>query len=447
MMAASFDSFGRVSRHARQSVSVDQAVRVLAEGMGRRSGFLAFGNGKSYGDSCHNDAGSLVTMRQQAAVLGLDVEAGVIEAQAGISLEELIAKIAPHGYFLPVTPGTRFVTLGGAIANDVHGKNHHRRGTFGCHVESFELMRSDGHIHHCSASENPDLFSATIGGLGLTGLILSARVRLMRVGSLDIDEKITAFSHIDGYFDLAAEADQNNEYAVAWIDQLASGRSAGRGVLITGNHADNGNFATEGVKAKLSVPFELPFSALNRVSLSLFNAAYFAANKRKAAPHLAGYGKFFYPLDGVGDWNRLYGPAGLYQHQSVIPFETARSVIPAMLEASRKAGLSSFLTVLKRFGDVASPGLLSFPRPGYTLTMDFPNRGWQTLDLLDRLDRMTIDAGGRINPYKDSRMGAAAFKAGFAEWPQLEALRDTSFCSDFWRRTALAGADHPRGQS
>jgi FAD/FMN-containing dehydrogenase len=445
-MQATFDSFGRVSRHFRQSITAEQAVRVLREGVAGQARLLAFGNGKSYGDSCHNDKGSLVTMRQEKSVLDLDAGAGVVEAQAGISLEELIAQIAPGGFFLPVTPGTRFVTLGGAIANDVHGKNHHRRGTFGCHVESFELMRSDGRVHHCSATENPELFSATIGGLGLTGLILSARLRLMKVGSLDIDEKITAFSNIDGYFDLAADADEENEYSVAWLDQLASGRSAGRGVLITGNHADNGNFRTEGVKAKLRVPFELPFSALNRVSLGLFNTAYFNVNKRKTKPHLADYGKFFYPLDGVNDWNRLYGPAGLYQHQSVIPFEPARTVIPAMLEASRKAGLSSFLTVLKRFGDVRSPGLLSFPRPGYTLTMDFPNRGSATLSLLERLDRMTLDAGGRINPYKDQRMSASVFKTAFPEWPQLEALRDQSFCSDFWRRTALVEPSQPRGK-
>ncbi|AYD02571.1 FAD-binding oxidoreductase [Neorhizobium sp. NCHU2750] len=446
-MQASFDSFGRVSRHFRQSVTADQAVSALRDGAGVLSSFLAFGNGKSYGDSCHNDAGTLVAMRQQSSLLHLDVEAAVVEAQAGISLEELIAQIAPHGFFLPVTPGTRFVTLGGAIANDVHGKNHHLRGTFGCHVESFDLLRSDGKVYRCSVGENAELYSATIGGLGLTGLILSARLRLMKVGSLDIDEKITAFSSMEGYFDLAAAADEENEYSVAWVDQLASGSSAGRGVLITGNHADNGNFRTEAASAALRVPFELPFSALNRLSLSLFNAAYFGANKRKSTPHLAGYGKFFYPLDGVGDWNRLYGPAGLYQHQSVIPFEAGRTVVPAMLEASRKAGLSSFLTVLKRFGDVRSPGILSFPRPGYTLTMDFPNHGRATLDLMERLDRMTLEAGGRINPYKDQRMSAEVFTSAFPEWPRLEALRDTSFCSDFWRRTALSTLDHPRGQS
>lgn len=414
------------------------AMRDLLRGSATLPSLLAFGNGRSYGDSCHNDAGSLVQMRPRKAICLFDPETGVIDAEAGTSLEEIVTHAAPFGYFLPVTPGTRFVTLGGAIANDVHGKNHHLRGTFGCHVESFELLRSDGVRYHCTPEENRELFAATIGGLGLTGLILSARLKLMRVGSLDIQERITRFANLDGYFDLAEAADAENEYAVAWVDQLASGSAAGRGVLITGNHADNGNFRSGTKRARLGVPFDLPFSALNRLSLTLFNSAYFRAKSRHRGTHLTDYGAFFYPLDGVKDWNKLYGPAGLYQHQSVIPFEAARSVIPDMLTASRTAGHASFLTVLKRFGAVRSPGLLSFPRPGYTLTMDFPNRGPRTLALLETLDRMTVEAGGRMNPYKDQRMSAAAFRAGFSEWPQLEGLRDQNFCSDFWRRTALS---------
>ena len=437
-MRASFDSFGRVDRHERQAISADQAMRDLRRHATRPSGLLAFGNGRSYGDSCHNDGGSLVPMRPRKVVHMFDPATGVIEAEAGITLEEVVAHVAASGYFLPVTPGTRFVTLGGAIANDVHGKNHHQRGTFGCHVESFELLRSDGVLHHCSASENAELFAATIGGLGLTGLILSARLRLMKVGSLDVQEQITQFSDLDNYFDLAADADEENEYAVAWVDQLGSGRSAGRGVLITGNHAENGNFRAGTRKAQIGVPFELPFSVLNRFSLSLFNSAYFHGKGRKSAAHLCDYGTFFYPLDGLANWNKLYGPSGLYQHQCVIPFDAAGSVIPAMLAASRKAGQSSFLTVLKRFGAARSPGLMSFPRPGYTLTMDFPNRGAQTLALLDTLDAMASEAGGRVNPYKDHRMTAAVFQAGFPEWPQLERLRDPSFCSDFWRRAVLS---------
>jgi FAD/FMN-containing dehydrogenase len=435
-MAANLDSFGRIDRRPRQALAPDLAIASLGAG---GPSLLAFGNGKSYGDSCHNDAGALVPMRSRRAILALDAATGILTAEAGTSLEEIIAHAAPHGYFLPVTPGTRFVTLGGAIANDVHGKNHHVRGTFGCHVTGFELLRSDGIRYACSATQNGELFAATIGGMGLTGIILSASIKLMRVGSLDIEEEITPFSNLEGYFDLAEGADAANEYAVAWVDQLSR---SNRGVLLTGNHADNGNFQTARSATRLSVPFEMPFSMLNGLSLTAFNFAYFHAKARKTGKSLSPYGSFFYPLDAVGNWNRLYGPKGLFQHQSVIPFEAARAIIPQMLEASREAGQASFLTVLKRFGAVASPGTLSFPRPGYTLTMDFSNRGASTLKLLEKLDALTTEAGGRVNPYKDQRMSAATFASGFPEWSRLERHRDPRFSSDFWRRTALSLSAH-----
>ncbi|MDH4412575.1 MAG: FAD-binding oxidoreductase [Rhizobium sp.] len=434
-MRGAFDSFGRIDRRQRLALPLADALAKLGSGAGGT--VLPFGNGRSYGDSCHNDGGALIPMRAPSADMSLDPEFGVLDAAAGVTLEDIIAVAAPHGFFLPVTPGTRHVTLGGAIANDVHGKNHHLRGTFGCHVTSIELLRSNGETLHCSATSNAQLFAATIGGMGLTGVITRARVNLMRVPSLDIDEQIVPFANLGDYFDRAEEADRTNEYAVAWVDQLASGRSAGRGVLITGNHADNGNQEIQTRATRLAVPFDLPFSMLNRASLTAFNAAYFAAKSRKQTVHRAGYGSFFYPLDGIGHWNRLYGPRGLFQHQSVIPFEAARQTIPQLLQASRDAGHASFLTVLKRFGDVGSPGILSFPRPGYTLTMDFPNRGAPTLALLDTLDRLTIEAGGRVNPYKDQRMSAATFQAGFPNWAELETWRDPGFSSNFWQRAAL----------
>ncbi|MBC8718433.1 FAD-binding oxidoreductase [Ochrobactrum sp. Marseille-Q0166] len=432
-MDRSFESFGRIDRGKRKAIAFGDVFSRL-EGP---ESLLAFGNGRSYGDSCHNDAGLLVPMRAHKTIISFDPHTGILEAESGAFLSEIIATVAKHGYFLPVTPGTRFVTLGGAIANDVHGKNHHLRGTFGSHVESLELLRSDGVHYICSSSENNELFAATIGGMGLTGLILNARIRLMPVGSLDVEERITPFDNLADYFAMAEEADRHNEYAVAWVDQLASGRSEGRGVLITGNHAINGNRKVNSAEASLGVPFDLPFSMLNKLSLTAFNSLYFRAKRRKQEPHLTGFAGFFYPLDGLRNWNRLYGPAGLYQHQSVIPFHEAERVIPAMLAASRSAGQASFLTVLKRFGEVHSPGLLSFPKPGYTLTMDFPNRGRKTLDLLNALDKMTVEAGGRVNPYKDQRMSSETFKASFPEWQQLEDMRDARFCSDFWRRTAL----------
>lgn len=394
---------------------------------------LAYGNGRSYGDSCQNAAGTLIDMRPMNRILSFNAETGTLEAEAGVLLGDIIAYVAPHGFFPAVVPGTQFVTLGGAIANDVHGKNHHRRGTFGCHVEAITLLKSDGRIYRCSAANKARLFGATIGGMGLTGLILTATIRLMRVPSLDVVEKATPFSALGQFFDLAEAADRTDEYVVAWIDQLAS---SGRGILFTGNHAEHGSHMAVRGDGALSVPLKPPFTVLNRPVLRVFNAAYRWRRARSARPRQVGYPSFFFPLDGVRDWNRLYGPRGLFQHQSLVPEDVARRTVPALLDAARRAGQGSFLTVLKRFGPIRSPGMLSFPRPGFTLTLDFPNRGAQTLALLDELDRITIDAGGAVNPYKDARMSPEVFAASFPGWHELEALRDPAFVSDFWSRTA-----------
>jgi len=436
MDAKRFGSFGLATPPARQAISADEAIALLKSGAARPRSLLGYGNGRSYGDSCQNDAGSVVDMRPLDRIRSFNAETGVLEADAGALLCDIIAHAAPYGFFPAVVPGTQFVTLGGAIANDVHGKNHHRRGTFGCHVESFALLRSDGRIHRCSQSENGRLFRATIGGMGLTGLILSASIRLMRVPSLDIVEKATRFRDLSEFFDLAEAADQANEYAVAWIDQMAGGHGRGRGLLFTGNHGEHGSHAAARAGGRLSVPVQPPFNVLNRAFLTVFNAAYRWAKGRSPAPRQAGYQGFFFPLDGVRDWNRLYGPRGLFQHQSVVPEAHARHAVPALLDAARRAGQGSFLTVLKRFGDIRSPALLSFPRPGYTLTLDFPNRGEKTLRLLAELDGITVEAGGAVNPYKDARMPPETFAASFPEWQRLEALRDPAFLSSFWARTA-----------
>ena len=436
MAAGRFPSFGLATPPAPRAIGADEAIALLKGGQAKPASLLAYGNGRSYGDSCQNEAGAVVDMRSLNRIHAFNAETGVLKADAGVLLSDIIAHAAPYGFFPAVVPGTQFVTLGGAIANDVHGKNHHRRGTFGCHVESFTLLRSDGKTHRCSATDNTRLFAATIGGMGLTGLILSASIRLMRVHSLDIVEKATPFRDLCEFFDLAEAADQANEYAVAWIDQLAGGRNSGRGLLLSGNHAEHGSHAASCVGGNFSVPVQPPFNVLNRPFLTAFNAAYRWRKSRATVPRQAGYQGFFFPLDGVRDWNRLYGPKGLFQHQSVVPEETAREAVPALLAAARQAGQGSFLTVLKRFGSIRSPALLSFPRPGYTLTLDFPNRGAATLTLLRELDRITVEAGGAVNPYKDARMGAEIFASSFPEWQRLEALRDHAFMSDFWARTA-----------
>lgn len=436
VVSPSYASFGRTAPGPRKVTAAPNAIAMLRSGSVVRNSLLAYGNGRSYGDTCQNGSGSLVDMRPLNRILGFDPETGLLTAEAGTILSDIIAHAAPFGFFPAAVPGTQFVTLGGAIANDVHGKNHHRRGTFGCHVEAFTLLRSDGKEYRCSAASNPQLFAATVGGMGLTGLILDATIRLMRVPSLSIDEAVRPFRNLAEYFDLAEAADAANEYAVAWIDQLAGGQESGRGLLLTGNHAAHGARAASDPGGRLAIPFTPPVTVLGRPFLKVFNAAY-RWRKGSAGAARSPYQGFFFPLDAVRDWNRLYGPRGLFQHQSAIPDAAARKAIPALLAAARDAGQGSFLTVLKRFGDTKSPGLLSFPRPGYTLTLDFPNRGTATLQLLERLDTITVDAGGAVNPYKDARMSATTFAASFPDWRRLERLRDPAFCSDFWRRTAM----------
>lgn len=442
-MPGSYASFGRTVPETRTGISLEAARRQLSEGRAGPDALLPYGNGRSYGDSCQNVSGSLVLVQGQPSLISFDPEAGLLTATSGTLLSEIITHAAPHGWFPAVVPGTQNITLGGAIANDVHGKNHHRRGTFGCHVERFSLLRSDGTVHECSARENVELFEATIGGMGLTGLVLEATIRLMAVGHADVEEHSVPFRNLAEYFALAPDADARNEYAVAWIDQLALGSEIGRGVLLTANHLEEGGAFRAAKKPNLSVPLQPPFNVLNQYSIGLFNKAYRWSKTRAKGARRSSYASYFFPLDGVRNWNRLYGPRGLYQHQSVVPETVAADVVPALLKAAQDAGQASFLTVLKRFGTVRSPGLMSFPSAGYTLTLDFPAKGEATLKLLDKLDAITVEAGGAVNPYKDARMSAEVFSAGFPQWPRLEAQRDPAFMSDFWRRTAmrLASAD------
>ncbi|MEX0346787.1 MAG: FAD-binding protein [Rhizobiaceae bacterium] len=438
MKSGNFDSFGHLTRGGRDVLAAREAIALLRSGSAAPGQLLGFGNGRSYGDSCHNSSGSLIDMRSQSRILGFDKATGVLEAEAGLLLSDVIEHVAPHGFFPAVVPGTKFVTLGGAIANDIHGKNHHRRGTFGNHVISFSLQRSDGDEKICTRSQNSDHFRATIGGMGLTGLITKASIRLMKVSSLNVEEVVTPVGSLDEYFDHATEADEENEYSVVWIDQLATGREEGRGLLLTGNHA-RGLSRSHKVtsQSRLAVPVQPPLNMLNRPLVRLFNIAYRTAKSRKTARHVTTSNAFFFPLDGVAHWNRLYGPKGLVQHQSVIPESEARRTVVELLRAARDAGEASFLTVLKRFGALASPGMMSFPRPGYTLTLDFAFRGPRTAELLKRLNRITTEAGGAVNPYKDGFMGPEIFAASFPSWPEVEALRDPAFMSDFWSRTAM----------
>ena len=437
MTSTGFDSWGRIDRRARQSVSPD-AYENLRESAAPGA-FLPFGNGRSYGDSCHNDQGKLIESRVRTRILGFDPGTGIIACDAGVTLHSILETAIPHRFFLPVTPGTASVTVAGAVANDVHGKNHHARGTFGRHVRGLTLLRSNGEMLACSPAENRELFYATIAGMGLTGLILSVDLQLMKVPSAHIQQHAIRFDSLADYFGMVETVDAEHEYSVAWIDQLAAGKRAGRGVLLAGDHADAScEFPDMPRTRRLSVPIAPPFNLLNTMTLKAFNELYFRKEKRGETVKTVKWPGYFHPLDAIGNWNRLYGPKGLYQHQSVYPSADAPYLTPRLLETARKAGHASFLTVLKKFGSEPSGGLLSFPRPGFTLTLDFANQGEETLKLLNRLDAMVVEAGGAINPYKDARMSPQTFDFSFPRWRELEELRDPAMVSNFWKRTALS---------
>lgn len=430
-MADNHESWGRVVRTRRETAPLSE-LKTGSEGS-----LLPFGNGRSYGDTCHNDQGRLITMLPGAAIRAFDPETGVLTADAGVLLSDILATTMPHGFFLEVTPGTAQVTLGGAIANDVHGKNHHRRGTFGRSVVSMTVLTSDGRRVSCSPAGNQPLFAATIGGMGLTGVIEAASIRLMKVPSANVWQRAFRFSSIDGYFDAIDAIDNAHEYSVAWIDQLARGARLGRGVLMAGDHAEDGGTARAPRPPRLAVPFAPPVNLLNRFTLKAFNGLYYGRAPKTPSTAIVPWASYFHPLDAISGWNRLYGPRGLFQHQSVYPAASGRETTIRLIECAQAHGAASFLTVLKRFGEVPSPALVSFPRPGFTLTLDFANSGKPTLTMLNALDDIVLAAGGALNPYKDQRMSPEMFAASFANWRDLEAMRDPALMSDFWRRTAM----------
>ncbi|MEH6582584.1 MAG: FAD-binding oxidoreductase [Halioglobus sp.] len=395
-------------------------------------GALAFGMGRSYGDSCLAQSDQVIAMSGMGRMLAADWTRGVVKAQAGMTLDDLLRLALPAGWFLPVTPGTRFVTLGGAVANDVHGKNHHVRGTFGCHVRRFELVRSDEGLVECSPQQRPELFAATIGGLGMTGIVQSVEVQLQRVSSSLIDQRCIRFGNLDEFFAISAEHDSQHEYAVSWIDCLAVGDKLGRGHYIAADHASEGGLELA-ANAKLSVPFDPPVSLVNSLTLKPFNSLYYHRQRVKEVCSRTSYAPFFYPLDSVQHWNRIYGRKGFQQYQCVVPHQDGRNLIRAIIDQIAHSGTGSFLAVLKQFGDVESPGLLSFPMPGITLALDFPHSD-KNSSLFQRLDALVHEAGGRLYPAKDAHMSAAHFQQAYPAWQEVEARRDPQLLSRFWKR-------------
>jgi FAD/FMN-containing dehydrogenase len=400
---------------------------------------LPFGQGRSYGDSCLNDGGSLLDTGLLNRFIAFDRKLGLLRCEAGITIGEIMKIIVPCGWFVPVTPGTKYVSLGGAIANDIHGKNHHRAGSFGCHVTQFELMRSTGERILCSPDHNTELFRATIGGLGLTGLVLWAELRLKPICSTLIAAERICMRSLEEFFEVSALSDRDHEYTVAWVDCIATGDKLGRGIFMRGNHAEHDPQVIKAVKKSRTVqmPFEGPSFLLNRFTMRGFNAAYYYSQSRRKVQEDVNYETFFYPLDAVNDWNRLYGKRGFLQYQCVVPHDDSAQSIKDILSRVTRSGVASFLAILKVFGPIRSPGMLSFPRPGVTLALDLPYRGVTTLQILEELDRIVRASRGAVYPAKDARMSPTSFQTYFPQWREFSQFIDPKFSSSFWRRVAV----------
>ena len=389
---------------------------------------IARGMGRAYGDSAI--ARSTVSMRHFNRMIAFDPESGQLIAEAGVTLGEIISAFIPRGWFLSVTPGTRFVSLGGAIAADVHGKNHHSEGSFGTFVDWIDLMGADGQVIRCSRDANSDLFHWTLGGMGLTGVVVRTAIRLKPIESGWIRQTTIPARNLSEALE-AFEDTYSSTYSMAWIDCAATGDKMGRSIVMNGEHAARAElpadrrstpFATPH-HGKRSVPFDFPSFALNPVSVRLFNEAYYQRGARQPTTGLVGWGPFFYPLDVIGEWNRIYGRKGFMQFQCVVPLESHAEGLRAVLDAISRTGAGSFLAVLKRFGPQDSR--LSFPMEGYTLALDFPVNT-RSLALMPELDRIIADHGGRFYLAKDSRMSAETLRKTDPRWAEFTTMRRES---------------------
>ncbi|MFZ6657890.1 FAD-binding protein [Undibacterium sp. TJN19] len=392
---------------------------------------LAHGMGRSYGDACLNPDGLLWLTTGLNHLISFDENTGRLTCEAGVLLRDIQQLMIPRGWILPVTPGTQMVTVGGAIANDVHGKNHHLLGCFGDHVEHIVLLRTDGETIVCSPTQKPDWFAATIGGLGLTGLIIQAELKLRRIAGPWLETETIPYDNLDKFFYLADCSEASWEHTVSWIDCISG--IAGRGIFMRGN-PDNISHLPEPTINKRSMPFVPPLSLVNRLSLRPFNSAYYNLKKWRAGKGIAHYTSFFYPLDNLLEWNRMYGPKGFFQYQSVVPRENGKAAIQEMLKEITRSGDGSFLAVLKTFGNRQSAGMLSFAQPGVTLALDFPNNGQRTHQLFAGLDAIVRSAGGRIYPAKDARMPRDLFEAGYPRLNEFINYRDPGISSGLSRR-------------
>ena len=392
---------------------------------------LVRGLGRSYGDVCTNPDGQVLSTFALNKFLAFDESTGILTCEAGVSISEIQKLFVHRGWLSPVTPGTQYVTVGGAIANDVHGKNHHVMGTFGDHVLSLTLARTTGEVLRCSSTENSELFRATIGGLGLTGFILQATIQLQPVSGPWLETENVVFKNMAQFLEISDASESQWAYSVSWFDCANS--AAGKGIFMRGNHADYPERKLPKDKS-ISFPIVPPVSLVNQLSVKAISKIYYAMNARKKGIHVSHYQPYFYPLDAIRYWNRMYGKQGFYQHQCVVPRVGGEETLNRIIETIHHAKQGSFLGVLKTFGDRKPAGLLSFARSGITLALDFPNLGTKTLDLLDSLDDIVVSVGGAVNPSKDARMSRATFESGFPNFQEFNQYRDPGITSGLSRR-------------
>jgi len=444
-------SWGRLDSHEHELVALADRAAVArqiahcAAGAAGAPAGLAQGNARSYGDVCLNPGGRLWRTAGLDRFIAFDPDSGRLRCEAGVLLRDVQRMSLAHGWLLAVTPGTQLVTVGGAIANDVHGKNHHVLGSFGDHVLGLRLARTDGTVIDCGPDRETAWFAATVGGMGLTGVIVDAELQLRRVAGPWLVTDTIPYRNLDEFFHLADSSEAGWEQTVSWIDCLSS---PGRGLFFRANpahrpgpapgpqpgHRVNGRPHHPLDRQPWRLPLAPPLSLVNGLSLRVFNAAYFWAGSRNAGPAVAHFERYSYPLDKLSDWNRVYGPRGFYQYQSVVPRAGGRAAVQAMLAAIRASGQGSFLAVLKTFGQREGQGMMSFPRPGVTLALDFPNRGATTLRLFERLDAIVREAGGRLYAAKDARMPRDLFEAGYPRLAEFLHYRDPGISSSMSRR-------------
>ncbi len=406
---------------------------------------LAFGNGRSYGDVCLNANGNLWHTTGLNKLITFDDTSGRLVCESGVLLRDIQRLFFPRGWMLAVTPGTQLITVGGAIANDVHGKNHHASGSFGDHLLAVSLARTSGEVLQLDWINTPGLMSATVGGIGLTGVIVTAELQLRRVGSPWLRTETLPYQGLPKFFELADASEHDWEHTVSWIDCL--GGKAARGIFMRANHmtaeeaaampslkAGLKNQQKKMKKKPLQIPFVPPISLVNGFSLKPFNMAYYQLQKMKSGLNVAHYEPFSYPLDNLENWNRMYGPRGFYQYQCVVPRDVGQLAVQAILDTIAASGEGSFLAVLKTFGNRETKGMLSFPKPGVTFALDFTNRGEATLKLFDCFDNIVREANGRLYMAKDARMPRDLFVAGYPRLLDFMKYRDIGVSSAMSRR-------------